>query len=199
MRGAMGKLIAGLLGIAGVLGSSAVLAQEQGLYLGGAFGQTKLNACGDARDAFALFGGTVSSCDDKDSGWKFFGGYRVNRNFAIELTYIDWGAISGSGRLVGIPVSLGGDATSFGAAAVGILPLNERFSLFGKAGMLMTTASATISGGGITSSADEDDTELHIGVGALFNLTENWSIRAEWERAQDSKLDMISVGVQYRF
>jgi OOP family OmpA-OmpF porin len=188
-----------MLGVAALLGSSAVLAQDQGLYLGGAYGQTKLNACGDVRDVFAMFGGTVSSCDDKDSGWKVFGGYRINRNFAIEATYIDWGSISGSGRLVGIPVTLGGDATSFGVAAVGILPLNESFSLFGKAGMLSTEVNATISGGGVVGNGNESDTELHIAVGGLFNLTGNWAIRAEWERAQDSKLEMISIGVQYRF
>lgn len=201
MKAIRGSILAGLIGATSLVASAPALAQEpHGIYLGGAFGSTKIHdACDDARSAFAVFGGTVSSCDDKDTGWKIFGGVMINKNFAIEGTYINWGEISGRGTLIGIPVNISGDAKSFGAAAVGILPLNERFSLFGKAGVLMTTVSATISGGGVSSSDDDDSTELHLGVGAMFNVSERFAIRAEWERAQDTKVDMISIGVQYRF
>jgi len=34
------------------------------------------------------------TCDFKDNSWKVFGGYQVNRNFAIEGTYLDGGKIS---------------------------------------------------------------------------------------------------------
>jgi len=194
------RVFAGLLALAATVFASSVSAQQQGFYLGGAYVQTKHNACGDVRSVFAMFAGSsVSSCDDTDTGFKVFGGYQVNRNFAVELTYIDWGNISGAGRLVGIPVSISGDVTSFGIAAVGILPLNERFSLFGKAGLLSSKATATISGGGITSSDDSSDSELHVGAGAMFNLNERWAIRGEWERATDNKLELLSIGVQFRF
>jgi OOP family OmpA-OmpF porin len=182
--------------------SPAVLAQEQShkVYIGGAYGSTKLTGgCDDVRDAFASLGGTTTSCSDKDNGWKIFGGYQVNKNFAVEATYIDWGAIKGSGRVGTIPVNVSGDATSFGVAAVGILPLNERFSVFGKAGILMTDTSVSAQAGAGSASEDDSSTELHIGVGALFNVTERFAIRAEWERATDTKIDMISIGVQFRF
>jgi OOP family OmpA-OmpF porin len=203
MKGATGKVISGLIAAAAVALSPSAFAQEQGskVYLGGAYGSTKIGgSCDDARSAFALFvNSAVTSCDEKDTGWKIFGGVQINKNFAIEASYIDWGQLSGSGRLVGIPVSISGDATSFGVAAVGILPLNDRFSVFGKAGILMTTLKATIAGGGVSASDSEDNTELHLGVGAMFHITERWAVRGEWERAQDSKLDMLSIGIQYRF
>jgi OmpA-OmpF porin, OOP family len=194
---ALGALSAAI----GLAASPMVLAQQpQGVYLGGAFGQSKLNdGCNDVRGAFAPFGGTLASCDETDTGWKIYGGYQVNRHFAIEASYINWGELAGNGTLVGIPVTVTGEATSFGIAAMGILPLNERFSLFGKAGVLSTDVKVTIAGGGITSSDDDDSTELHIGVGGLFNFGRGWAVRAEWERAQDSKLDLLSIGVQYRF
>ena len=203
MKGTRCRVVIGLLGQAAAVASPGAFAQEEHKerpYLGGSFGSTKLNgACDDARSAFAMFGGTVASCDDKSTGWKIFGGVQINKHFAIEGTYINWGELKGSGTLIGVPVSISGDATSFGVAAVGILPISERFSLFGKAGVLMTTVSATIAGGGVSASDDDDDTELHLGVGAMFHLTDRWSIRGEWERTQDSKIEMISIGIQYRF
>jgi opacity protein-like surface antigen len=37
------------------------------------------------------------------------------------------------------------------------------------------------------------------GVGAAFNFTRNFAIRAEWERLNDSEIDILSIGLQYRF
>jgi len=203
MKGIRGTVIAGLVGATALAASPAVNAQavaEKGGYVGGAFGQSKMNgACDDFRSGFGAFGGTLSSCDETDTGFKLYGGIRVNKNFNVEFSYINWGEVSSTGTLAGTPVTATGEATSFGVAAMGILPLNERFSLFGKAGILMTDLKVTIAGGGISSSGTDDTTELHIGVGGLFNVTDRWQVRAEWERGQDSKLDLLSIGVQYRF
>ena len=82
---------------------------------------------------------------------------------------------------------------------MGLLPLNERFTLFGKAGVLMTDIEVTARSGAASATEDDDSTELHFGFGALFHLGRNFAIRAEWERAQDTELDMISIGVQFHF
>ena len=203
MKGTWSRLVAALIGAALLAAAPVAFAQqlpESGGYIGGAYGQSKLNGgCDDFRSAFGAFGGTISSCDETDTGWKIHGGIRVNKHFNVEFSYINWGEISSTGTLIGIPTTAKGDATSFGVAAMGILPLGERFSLFGKAGVLMTELSVTIAGGGVSFTESDDASELHIGVGALFNLSDRWQIRAEWERAQDSKLDLISIGVQFRF
>jgi OOP family OmpA-OmpF porin len=202
MKGLKGRIAAGLMVTAAFAASPAVLAQqsENKIYIGGAFGQTKLNGgCDDVRSVFSSFGGATSSCSDTDNGWKIFGGYQVNRNFAIEATYIDWGGLSGSGTALGLPLNVTGDATSFGVAAVGILPLNDRFSVFGKAGVLMTDTKVTARAGAASASESDSSSELHIGVGMAFNVTQKFAIRAEWERATDTEIDMLSIGVQYRF
>jgi OmpA-OmpF porin, OOP family len=61
--------------------SAPAVAQDKGLYLGGSLGQSKVSL--DCTGA--------SSCDDKDTSWKIFAGYQVNRNFAIEVGYSNLG------------------------------------------------------------------------------------------------------------
>jgi OOP family OmpA-OmpF porin len=180
--------------------SSPALAQESGGYLGFSLGQAEAKGyCSDTRDiVVGFFGGTVSSCDQKDSAFKIFGGYRVNRNLAIEGSYFDYGEYPARVSIAGNAGTLTGEATAFGAAAVGIIPLNNQFSLFGKAGLLMTDISVTAVGPGGVGTASDDETGLHLGFGALFNIG-NFGIRAEWERNDEADIDMLSLGLQVRF
>lgn len=185
------------LALAMPLAVSAQQPSETGAYVGGGFGQTKLNDfCSDVR-SIGVAGG---SCDETDSGWKAYVGYRVNRHLAIEGSYIDWGSASvNNATFAGLPTRLTGEATSFGIAALGILPVGERFSLFAKAGFLLTEAEVEVRLGGAPGRASDDQTELHFGFGATFNITRNLALRGEWERAEDTNLDMMSIGLQYRF
>jgi OOP family OmpA-OmpF porin len=174
-------------------------AQDARFYVGGSFGEAEANGfCDDIR-TLVIGLGTVASCDEKDSAWKFFGGYQFNRNFAIEASYFDYGSVSTNGQLLGLPVNVSGDISAFGIAAVGILPLGNNFSLFGKLGLLRTEVDVTASVAGFPSSDSDDETGLHYGVGVLFDLGRNFSIRAEWERNDEVEVDMLSIGVQFRF
>ena len=33
----------------------------------------------------------------------------------------------------------------------------------------------------------------------MFNFTRQLALRAEWERAMDSEVDLLSLGLQFRF
>lgn len=175
-------------------------AQEGSLYVGGSFGQAETNDfCAAMRDVAASFPGTsVTSCDEKDSAWKLFGGYQFNRNFALEASYFDYGNASASFSVLGTPLGINGDASAFGIAAVGILPLANQFSLFGKVGLLRTEVEISGSGGAFADTDSDSETGLHFGVGVMFNLG-RFSIRAEWERNDEAEIDMISLGAQIRF
>jgi OOP family OmpA-OmpF porin len=179
--------------------SLPVAAQEVGFYLGGSLGQAE--AKGTCSDLNVLVSGigAVASCDQKDSSFKIFGGYRMNRNFALEASYFDYGDFKANGQTFGVPFTISGDATAWGIAAMGILPVGERFSLFGKAGLLMSDMSVAAAGVGGAGTEDESESGLHIGVGAMLNLTNNIGIRAEWERNDEADIDMMSIGVQVRF
>ena len=63
----------------------------------------------------------------------------------------------------------------------------------------MSELSITASGAGGTFSESADDTGLHYGFGAMFDLGRNFSIRAEWERNDEAEIDMMSIGLQVRF
>lgn len=181
--------VAALLAAAGMALSSATMAQsmqqDRGWYVGGSLGQ--MEADGDCPGGL--------SCDRKDSSWKVFGGMRINKNFAAEAFYGNWGEVSvSSGAL-----SATGEISSWGLAGLGILPLGDRFSLFGKLGYAQTDQEVTVSGPGITIADSDDGGEVIWGVGATYNFTRNFGLRAEWERLNKSEVDIMSIGIQYRF
>lgn len=173
-------------------GVAAAQAQPgSGGYIGGSIGQ--MEAEGDCEPGF--------SCDFKDTAWKIFGGYRFSRYLAVEATYGDWGDISVSTSVAGTPINVTGDIQSFGVAAVGMLPIGgDHLSLFGKAGIAYTKRELRATAPGFSFPNEKDnETELHFGFGALFNLTPNFSLRGEWERLDDSEVNILSIGLQFRF
>src|SRR5690348_10965589 len=86
-------------------------------YIGADVGQAKFK---DGCNAFA------TGCDDKDTQWGLFAGYQFTPNIAAELAYHNLGSVS---------TPLGGiDASTWELTAVGMLPLANRFSAYGKLG-----------------------------------------------------------------
>lgn len=159
-----------------------------GGYAGVSGGITKIDVCDDVN---ALFPGL--SCDDEDTGFKVFGGYKANENFAIEGLWADLGEVSISGPGGAGTVEVDG----FGLAAVGILPLNEQFGIFGKLGIYRWDAS----GGGDLAGAGDDGTDLMFGAGVNWNFTERFGLRVEWERydIDGDDVDFLSLGLQFNF
>lgn len=175
-----------------LLASGGVLAQA-GPYLAGALGQSKFKEwcdTGGSTDA------TLPACDDKDASWKILGGYRFNRYLAAEATYIDWGEVSATVRITatGQRIDVAASQVSYGLAAVGTLPLGERFELFGKAGFLNTEQETTSA-----RTVTRDETELHYGLGMKYAFSRNWALRGEWENTEKLKVELLSIGVEYRF
>ncbi len=188
MRMGRKGLAAGLIAAGFVFSAPSAFAQqaqERGWYLGGSIGQ--MEADGSCPGGF--------SCDLKDTAWKFFGGYRVNRHLAAEAFYGNWGEISLSSG----PITSKAEVSSWGLAGLGILPIGNQFSVFGKLGFANSEQEFTVTDGVDSASATDDGSEMIFGFGAGFNFTNNLGLRAEWERLDDSEVDIISIGIQYRF
>ncbi len=198
------KLLATLAGAGMLAASSAAWSQEPRFYLGGAVGQaTMKDACQDLPSGF--------SCDDKDTAFKLFGGYQINRNFAVEAAYNDFGKAKANGTISGVSVDATAEATAWELTAIGSWPIANRFAVYGKLGVyygdLKSNATATSGGATGTGSAKDTNTDLTFGLGASFDLTRNVSLRAEWQRFNDmggndtgkSDVDMLSIGALYRF
>ncbi len=150
------------------------------VYVGGDLGQSKFK---DACNAFA------SGCDDKDTQWGLFAGYQFNRNIAAELGYHDLGK-------VGTPL---GDikGTTWEITAVGMLPLTNEFSAYGKLGGYR----GKFDGAG----SSNTNNDLTYGLGVQYDMTRNVGLRGEWQRYHDMgsgdgiNVDVLRVGALYRF
>jgi OOP family OmpA-OmpF porin len=187
MKRNKGVVAAAFAGVAMVF-SAPVFSQAQvqtGWYVGGSVGQ--MEADGNCPSGY--------SCDFKDTSWKVFGGYRLHRNFAAEVFYANWGEI----KVASGPVSATGKLTSFGVAALGILPVGEQFELFGKLGIASSDQKVSASGPGVTISDSSSGSDTLFGLGASYNFTRNFALRAEWERLNDSEVNAVSIGLQYKF
>jgi OOP family OmpA-OmpF porin len=176
----------------------ACLAQDTGFYLGAAVGNASYReACADFNrlagqaDAF----GCTSS---EDTAQKVFGGWRFHRYLAAEAFYIDFGEAKSPGTIGGAAVTATSKVKAAGLAALGILPLGERVSVYGRLGLAEVKARTQIEGGA-AAVEDGDEIEMVVGIGALFGLTREWGLRLEYERLNDTKIDLISIGVQYLF
>lgn len=183
-----------------VLGSGALLAASQasaqGFYIGGSFGQSDYD---DGNAVPALI--TSGTVDGSDTGFKFFGGYQFSPNLGVEVAYVDLGKATYSGTFLGDSVTGGKiETTGFNVSAVGTLPVNPSFSLFAKVGLFLWDAKASDVTAGVPFSATDDDLDVSFGIGAAYNMTSKFSIRAEWEqfKAVDS-VSLLSIGVAYKF
>jgi OOP family OmpA-OmpF porin len=183
MNRSAGFLIVTLLG---ALFSLAALAQESRPYLGAALAQSKFKEWCDP---------TLAACDDKDTAWKLFGGYRFNRYLAVETSYVDWGKVTATAAS---GARAEADQHSYGIAAVGSFQIAPQFSVFGKLGFLRTDQKTSrITPSPITLRRKE--TESHYGLGARYTPTPNWGLRVEWENTEKLEVQMLSIGVEFTF
>src|SRR3989338_11300766 len=125
----------GLMGCA-VMSSPSAVADDSGWYIGGNVGQSRAKI-DDARITSNLLGGgftTTSIADDnRDNGYKLFGGYQYNKNFAVEAGYFDLGQFGYTATVVPAGTLTGTiKLEGLNLDAVGTLPLTEKFSAFGR-------------------------------------------------------------------
>jgi len=173
------------------------LAQDAGGYFGASIGPSKAKHWCSTDDLPP--GAALAACDRRGKGWKMFAGYRINRFFGFEGSFIDFGKYSLRATSGVESTTVTARATAFSAAAVGIIPLGQ-LEVFGKVGIAKVKAqSREASLAGTTFKLGKDDNEAHVGLGLNYRLTREWDVRAEFERIRDSRIDFFSVGLQYRY
>jgi OOP family OmpA-OmpF porin len=204
----------GLAALAAIASPLAAADDPAGVYVGANIGQSRATI-DNARITSSLLGGGFSTTsitdDDRDTGFKIFGGYQFNRNFALEGGYFDLGkfgfmantvpagTLSGSMRLRGVNLDL-----------VGMLPITGKFSAFGRVGMNYAEARDSFTGTGfvnvLTPSPGKRDTNLKYGLGVQYNFTPALGMRLEGERyrvndavGNRGDIDLLSVGLVFTF
>ena len=158
-------------------------------------------------------GFAVNSLADanRSTGFKAFGGYQFDRNFSLEggvfslgsfgyhATTTPAGTLDGQAKVRGLNLDL-----------VGTLPINDRFAVFGRAGVTYAEAKDRFVGTGAVVVNNPNPSQRaanwKAGVGLQYAFTPALSIRAELERyrindavGNKGDIDMASIGLVYRF
>lgn len=148
------------------------LRMDSGLYLGAGIGRA------EQRNLCESIGG---ACDSKDLTWNAFAGYQVNRYFAAEVGYSDFGRVTTTGFIGGVASRLEQKTKAVELVAVGRLPLGDHFRLLGKFGFFRYDSKGTATGGVVDSRSDKA-TELTLGVGGEYDFDGRFAVRVEWQR-----------------
>ncbi|APW44115.1 outer membrane beta-barrel protein [Rhodoferax saidenbachensis] len=139
-----------------------------------------------------------SNMGSNGSGYKFLLGYQFTPNFAVEGGYLDLGSMSYSATHATGTLNTDIKTIGYTVAAVGIAPVNNDLSFFGKAGLTMANVKGTGSGGGITVSTNEDKSSLSYGVGLTYQFNDKLGLRTELERVA-TDINLFSLGLQIKY
>jgi OOP family OmpA-OmpF porin len=147
-----------------------------GFYLGAALGASsyKIDSGGLANVGFA-----IGSKDDSDWALNLNAGYKITRNWAVEIGYVNLGSFGASGTFGAAPASVSADVTGWNISAFGTLPLNEMFSVYGKFGYFRSEASASASVAGALARGTSRQNDITAGIGGRFHMTRNVSLLIE--------------------
>jgi opacity protein-like surface antigen len=126
------------------------------------------------------------------------GGYFFNKYFSLEGR-LGFGIGDDTQNVFGFDVTLELD-NMYGVYGVGHLPVSERVDLYGLVGYSKGEGTLTISG--IPGSDSGDESDLSLGVGADFLLTDAFSINIEYTSyisKSEFDIDALALGVNYYF
>ena len=159
--------------------------------------------------------------EDSDLGYQATFGYRFNRYFAAELGLAQFGTLKSTARadmdfgdgFVPASVSLSFSAGGPVVSAVGIVPINEKFELYGRLGYLFCSAERELTSrvdgqsGGFGSAKGDSQNPVY-GFGFAYHFNQVYSLRGEFQkldglgqenRTGEEDLTVIGLGIIVRF
>ncbi len=195
----------------------AMAADTSGWYGDIGVGRSNSKIDGGAVDAMLGNQGLTSSSnvDAKQSAWKLDVGYQFHPNFAIEVGYVDLGKAQWNSNITAPNAdTLNGEIHTRGTTfdLVALAPIGERFSVYGKAGVIRAAVdfSGGSNGGGGTmvASGSNNSTRAAYGLGMGYDITPRIGTKLEWDRYEglgDANLtgkgnfDLVTVALVYKF
>jgi OOP family OmpA-OmpF porin len=189
---------------------------QNGWYAGIDVSHSRLDMGGNNIDqAFANQGITsATSLGRTDTGWGLDMGYRFGPHFALEGGYTNLGEFNYTSATTAPGVdSLQGTfkAHAWWLAPVGIVPLTDRWALFGKAGLTRVTADLSASsstGATAPSGMSHSNAGWLLGAGTSYDFTRNVYAKLEWDRfarvgdtntTARGNVDQLGIGIGWRF
>jgi OOP family OmpA-OmpF porin len=191
-------------------------AGDDNFYYGGlGIGQShaKLDERGILEGITGGAGPTIDTLDHKerDTAWKLFGGYQINRNFALEAGYFNLGkfgfnsttlpagTLNGQIRVEGVNLDL-----------LGILPLSESWAATGRVGAAYAKTRGDYVGTGAVIVANPTprarEVNVKAGIGLQYAFSQNFMVRADAERfrvndavGHHGDVNLLSVSLVFPF
>jgi OmpA-OmpF porin, OOP family len=169
--------------------SSLAFAEDVGAYVGAnlGIGKPDINTTNGEDKSSSAVGGVLL-------------GYKFNKYVGVEGQYTGIGKVTDK-----ISGTAKGDAASL--TAIGFLPLNDEFNLYGKLGLAYTKTTVSSS---LAPMNDATRTAITYGLGGEYNFNKNVGMRLGWDH-YNAAVDMIgsnknnvnanvvSVGAVYNF
>lgn len=190
----------------------ASVSHAEGFYVLGQVTHSRASFGSNAFDsALASEGATglSSHTDGNSNQWRLQAGYRFNDYFALEAGYIDFGKAKYHATYAGGTAD--GDLKAGGVDLVALIsaPIDDRFSVFGKVGVVDAKAKSNLSASlaGANGSSSTTVARPLIGFGAAYQLAPQVSLRADFDHVSGlgsgttGKLNsnMMSIGIAYNF
>jgi len=172
-------------------------AAEKTWYVGGDISSTQFKADGD-KERKTGFGATL--------------GYSLSENFAIELQARRLGSASFSETIDSVTYSTKVRANSLSASVLGIVPVNNEFSLFGRLGYSRNSLDFSVkpSNASVTINADGHKNKVLYGFGGNYQFDKNLGLRLEYVNLgknkinvagaeAEAKIQQFNLGLNYSF
>jgi OOP family OmpA-OmpF porin len=214
MKSAKAFGITCLFGVAAV-NSPPAAATQDGWYGGISIGRSEASIADDRiRAELEVQGRIMTSIDEdhQDIGYKLFGGRKFNKYFAVEGGYFNLGKFGFTANTTPTGTFTGeAKFQGLNLDAVGILPITQKISAFGRAGLTYTETKDTFSRTGAVPplanpNPKEKEGGYKYGLGAQYDFTPKLALRGEWERyrvndavGNKGDIDMLLVGLIYTF
>jgi opacity protein-like surface antigen len=202
--------------VAMTLAAGSAVAADSGFYVGAGIGYGKLNVDEDALSnginsvVEPYYQVTKDSVSQGSSPYSLTVGYKWMKYLATEISYIDMGNAGYRSSLDCIDEDCAGPGTDTATAkgdweakgwpvtVLGIWPINDTWSVFGRVGVFLGEVEATAklvnaaNGDLVCGPNDcarvhesENTTEFIGGVGTDFNFMDSWTARLEWQAIQN--------------
>lgn len=168
------------------------LSNAQDIYVGLSAGSTEFDG---------------SQFGDRNNAWGLHVGINLGRFFGAEVSYTDYQKFDSR-----VPSQLQPSPVALSAVGIVKYPILDRLEIFGKAGYARISTDIDSSNPFYAGSIDENNPVY--GLGLNFILTDNWSVRAAYDRTEmnlgnipaggffarsNGNLDLVSVGLMWEF
>lgn len=178
-----------LIALIGTALAAPFAVQAQNAYVGGNIGRAEQK-----------LSGVDGSLKDKDTSFKLYGGMMFDKTFGAEIGFVNFG----KAESVEVDGTFTSKVRAFYAAGTAAFPLNEQFSLTAKVGVSANRVKESFTG---DADIKENRTSLLLGIGAKYNFAPNLAAVIEYENfgkvlkeeGETTKVNMLSVGIQYKF